>query len=248
MDFRFNRAFCIHFTGILVRLLIALYLVIPIVLSLLHFELSIIYGKLLIEIATLIEVFETIGELSAINYTIILVLVSLIPLSIITLWQRTNKLMLFLCVSLLILHVISLEFSTFMPYLFINQMNYVLAPSVLILISLITVNITHFLHPNQYTRPYLSLLPYFLLLTLYFDFVSPALVAMVTIFSDVSTLSTPKTDAKAFFFYSFESLPSALIVVYLFPFCSYLLARYWQPLIDSLLGFLGHLIQRKNNA
>ncbi|EEF79970.1 hypothetical protein [Methylophaga thiooxydans] len=243
MDFRFKKTFFIRLCGGLLRLFI-IYLLIP---ATLVFLIVVFYTAL--EFGPMLELAD---KLSSFNYLTLLTLVSLIPLGMTYWWQRDNKPLLWLCITLLILHVVSLEYFDVMPNLTIETSSgraseYMISPSLLIMTVLLLFSIIHFLLPNQYSRPYLSLLPFFLLISWYYEAVAPVLGGLVGILSSDPTSPLVKAEAINVVIYFAKSVPG-LLLVYSVPFCLYLLAMFWQPLTDFLAGILCQFQQRRASS
>lgn len=242
MDFRFNKTFFIRLCGVLLRLFI-IYLIIPVTLM---FLIALYYTSL--ELGPMLELAD---ELSRFNYPTLLILISLIPLGMTYWWQRDNKPLLCLCMSLLVLHVVSMEYFDVMPYVTFETssgraLDYMISPSMLIMTVLLLFSTLHFLLPNQYSRPYLSLLPFFLLISLYYQAVAPVLGGLVGILSADPTSPLTKADALEFVIYNVKSV-QGLWFFYSVPLCIYLLARFWQPLTDFLAGRIRHFQRRRVN-
>ena len=247
MDFRVEKRFFIHLPGGLLRLYVT-YLLVPI---LLFFATS--YDST-IEFGTGLEL---ASELSSFNYGTFLILASLIPLGLTYLWQRQNKCLLWVSLILVIVHIVTLEFIESMPYLPIPYMvdntfkiselvTTVITPSTLALLSLLVLNIFHFLLPNKFTKPYIALLPFFLLINCYFSFLSPALWAMVGMLTISPTSTIVRADAMDFILYSVKTAHFSLLF-YLTPFCFFLLARFWQPLSKFIADKINQRRRRRTN-
>lgn len=248
MDFRIDKRFFIHLLGGLLRLYVT-YLLMPILL----FFLATSYDST-IEFGTGLEL---ASELSTLSYGTFLVLASLIPLGLTYLWQRQNRCLLLVSLILVIVHIVTLEFIESMPYLPIPYMvdnafkiseliTTIITPSTLALVSLLALNIFHFLLPNKFTKPYLSLLPFFLITNCYFSFLSPALWAMVGILTISPTSTIVRADAMDFILYSVKTAHFSLLF-YLTPFCFFLLARFWQPLTKFIADKISQLRRRRTN-
>lgn len=244
MDFRVDKKFFIHLSGGLLRLYVT-YSLVPILLFFAaSYDSTIEFGAGL----------ELASELSTLNYGTFLVLASLIPLGLTYLWQRQNKRLLWICLGLVILHITTLEFIESMPYLPIPYMidntlkiselvTTVITPSTLALLSLLVLNIFHFLLPNKYTKPYLSLLPFFLVINCYFSFFSPALWAMVGMLTISPTSTIVRADVMDFILYSVKNIHFSFLF-YLTPFCFFLLARFWQPITHWLANLFAQLFRK----
>lgn len=238
MDFRLDKRFFIRLSGGLLRLLITYFLIPATLVFFILFDATLDLGSML-----------ELAELSTLQYSSTLMLVSLIPLGISYWWQRDNRLLLWLCVSCLVLHVISLEYINSIPHLTIEltserTLELQIVPSMLVMIVLIIFSIIHFLLPNQFTRPYLSLLPFFVLVSLYYQAIVPVFGGLVGILSADPTSQLSKADAMAFVIFSAEYIPISLLL-YSVPLSVYLLARFWQPLTKLAVDKLCHLLRRR---
>lgn len=223
MDFpSIKNSVAVSIAGTVLKLLICYFLFPAILLNLYVFSTGLLISPKLLVL---------VGENSNLHYAAALILVTLIPLWMLFLGLNTSKRLLFICFGFLLIHIFSLVFIDHIPCLTIGEhpVEFVMAPSMIALGLVILLNFMHFLIPNQYSKPYLSLLPVFMLLCFYYEILVPAFdISYVALIFTPSAISG--TEAIDFIFFSLKTIPNTFIF-YWAPFCLYLLARFWPSIV-----------------